>query len=513
MPLPNAIDRLIEWAAPRWALRRAGARLRLSAARAYYDGASLGRRTASLRRSGADANTITRRTLPHLRQHHRDLVRNNPYAKRAVEAIVSNVGAATPHFVRNGSRADDLQELAKRHLETPECDSDGRLGYAGIQNLCIDAIVQGGDVLVRRRRRRPADGLAVPLQFQVLEPEFLDTSKDGPVRGGGQIIQGVEFDAIGRKRQYHLFLEHPGGVGLRTESRPVPARDIGHFFRVERPGQVRGIPWGAAVILRLADLHDYQDAQLMRQKIAACFAAFIEEPFETSPPSSVETDSDGKLIESMEPGIVERLPLGTTVKFSNPPTVENYHEYTSVELHAIAIGYGVSYETLTSDLSGVTFSSGKMGRLDMQRNIDRWQRDILVAQIGQTLTGWWLEAAGIIGAQVEGATVRHYAPSGDMIDPTREWKARRDAIRSGQRTLVEEIRSRGRDPREFLEEIRETQELLDEFGIVLDSDPRLRTAAGNEVGGGGGGGQPVALDDQALDAIAELLASRNGVYR
>lgn len=516
VPEPNALDRAIEWVAPQWAMKRALARVRVQAARAYYDGASLGRRTAGIRRSSADATTVSERDLTRLRQHCRDLARNNPYAVSAVREIKAKIGVARPHFVRDGERAEDLHELAKAHLETTECDSDGLLPYEGLQGLATKGMAEGGGVLIRRRWRRLSDGFAVPVQFQLLEPEYLDWTKDGPTPGGGEIIHGVEFDAIGRRRAYHLYRQHPGSLrGFRAESRPVPARDIAHVFRVDRPGQVDGIPWGAPVLLRVADTDDYEDAQVVRQKVAACFAGFVTESFDTSLPGSTTENDDGELIDSIEPGMMERLPLGSDITFADPPGVENYEEYMRVTQRGIAAGYGIAYESMTGDLKGVSFSSGKMGRLDEARNVHEWQRDILIPRIAHVLTGWFLEAAMLTGVDVDGVRVSHTVASGDMVDPTRERKAERDAIRAGQKTLTQAIQESGRDPREHFEEYARDLEMVDELGIVLDSDPRQRTAAGNEVGSGSGGGtgDDSGLSDEDMDQLADLLASRNGVYR
>jgi lambda family phage portal protein len=512
LPKMNAIDRAIAAISPGWAARRLRARVAL----AYYDGATTGRRGASIRRSNADANVIGYAQLGKLRTGTRDLVRNNAHAKRAVEAIVSNtVGEGiTPHFMRGTKRAEDVEALAKRHLHTKLCDSDGLLTYGGLQALALRSVAEGGDVIIRRRWRRPSDGLPVPVQFQVLEGDYLDDSKDGPTGNGGRIIQGVEFDAIGRRVAYWLYRDHPGGRMHTGESRRVPASDIAHVYRVDRPGQVRGIPWGAAVLLAHADFHDYEDAQLMRQKIAACFAAFIEEPFDNGLPGTVEEDDDGNLIDSIEPGMVERLPAGTKVSFGEPPAVEGYGEYSKVSLRKIAMGWGTSYEALTGDLENVNFSSGKMGRLEFQKNIDAWRSLMLFPQLCDTVTGWWLEALALMGENVEGVTVGHVAPRHALVDPTKEWPAQRNAIRAGLKTLSQTIRESGRDPAEHLREYAEDMRLLDELEIVLDSDPRYRTNAGLGVAETSipSPAQPEP-DDNIDDELEEQALRRNGARR
>lgn len=472
----NLLDRAIRAISPGWHAKRELARFRADAISAYYDGATIGRRGASIRRSAADANVITAATLPRLRAGARDLARNNPWALSAVEAIVAEtVGTGIdPQFMRNGERALDIEELERRHLDTTACDAAGKLNYHGLVSLAFRTIVESGEVIIRRRWRRLSDGLPVPIQFQVLEPDYLDISKDGPTPTGGRIVQGVEFDAIGRVRAYWLFPEHPGGRYGTGQSQPVPARDIIHAYDVKRPEQVRGIPWLSSVMLRLADFADYEEAQLVRQKIAACFAVFVREAVGSGLPASVRQEGD-QLIDRLEPGIVERIPFDAEISFAQPPGVEGYDEYAAVSLRAIASAMGISYTTLTGDLTRVNFSAGRLGWLREQRNIARWQRHIVIPQICEPLCRWFLEAAAMIGVDTEGVTVQHIPPRREMIDPTKEVPAEREAILSGQKTLTQVIRERGRDPVEHLREYAADLALLDELGLSgLTSDPRTR---------------------------------------
>lgn len=505
-PGPTRLDRVIAYLAPRWGARRAWARQSLQAAQAFYDGATAGRRGASIRRFVADPNTISMRDLPRLRTGSRDLVANNPHAKRAAEAIVSElIGIGIgPQFLRSEERAEELEALADLHLETRACDSDGLHTYQGLQVLAAQTIVESGEVLVRRRWRRTGDGLPVPVQFQVLEPDFLDVAKDGAVEGGGQMIQGVEFDALGRRRAYWLFDTHPGSRLHTAMSRPIPARDVAHIYRCDRPGQVRGIPWLAAIMLRIADFCDYEDAQLMRQKIAACFVGFVKESFDGTVPPTVVTNDAGQLVDQMEPGMIERLPPGTEIEFGSPPPASEYEPYVRTSLRTIAAGMGISYEALTGDLRGVNFSSGKMGRLAMERNVDRWRHHMFIPQFCSVLMGWFLEAAELAGVDVAGITVRHIAPRRELIDPPREIPAEKDAIRAGLKTLTQAIRERGRDPVEHLREMARDNELLDDLGLRLDSDPRTK---GQPAPGAPPAPQPSELEEAVEDL---LLAVRNG---
>ncbi|NJL19359.1 MAG: phage portal protein, partial [Bdellovibrionaceae bacterium] len=84
-------------------------------------------------------------------------------------ATVTSITATRAGTLANGNL------LQLRLFE--DTDADGQLDFAGIQALVARTVVESGECLVRFRLRRPGDGLAIPLQLQVLEPDFLDHTK------------------------------------------------------------------------------------------------------------------------------------------------------------------------------------------------------------------------------------------------------------------------------------------------------------------------------------------------
>ena len=87
----NWLDRAVGYVAPQAGLRRARQRAALAALARSYEGARLGRRTEGWVVAGTGANTEIGTALPRLRDRSRDLVRNNPYAAKAAQAVVSNL--------------------------------------------------------------------------------------------------------------------------------------------------------------------------------------------------------------------------------------------------------------------------------------------------------------------------------------------------------------------------------------------------------------------------------------
>jgi capsid protein len=57
------------------------------------------------------------------------------------------------------------------------CDYDGQQNFYGLQRLVMTTVVESGEALILRQPASSKDGLPVPVRIQVLEPEYLDTSK------------------------------------------------------------------------------------------------------------------------------------------------------------------------------------------------------------------------------------------------------------------------------------------------------------------------------------------------
>ncbi len=480
----NILDRLIAWAAPQWGANRARARAMVR----HFEAASVGRRTDGYHRRGTDANAAAAGALGILRSQARDLVRNNPWARKGLRRIVTGVVGWGIKPKATGRGADLVQQAWREWAETTQCDAAGRLTMSGLQALVMRGVARDGECLIRRRWRRPTDKLAVPLQLQVLEPDFLDTARDGMIGdAGGPIVQGVEFDAIGRRAAYWLFDRHPGstgafGTGAKNIgfSRRIDASEILHVFDQERAGQVRGTSWFASVDVRLHELDGFEDATVVKQRIAASMAVFVTDLDGGGGPVAIPgTDAATSLpTDTFEPGSIINLQPGKQVTVANPPQASDYQSFTASALRAIAAGIGVTYEDMTGDFSQTNYSSGRLGRLGAQADVHDWRWNILIPQFCAPVWDWMLQAMILAGAEIEKSPAKWAPPPAQLLDPDKEGKANQQLVRSGQMTFPQMIREQGEDPDEQLDEIEAFNAELDRRGIALDCDPRRMTAAG-----------------------------------
>jgi lambda family phage portal protein len=486
----NLLDRMIAAVSPQRALSRIRARVALDVMMNYH-AATNGKRGASWRRTSADADAASgkRQVLAFVA---RDMVRNTPFATRAQAVIANNVvGDGIIWKLQSGAKRgpEALRRVLKAHFDTTAIDADGRQNLYGLQRLVMNGIVDSGEMLIRRRRRSRRDGLPLPFQLQVMEPDFIDTTRDGLVAGAGEgntVREGIEYDGIGRRVAYWLYPEHPGARVRLTGtyvSRRVPASEILHIYRQDRAGQMRGVTWFAPVALAMQDMADAQDAQIMRQKIAACFAAFRTSPEDEQVGDPANRNAAGQDdpagLSSMIPGRIQNLRPGEDIKFSAPPAVDGYDEFTRNVLRSAAAGLGMTYEALTGDLSRVNFSSARMGRMEMDRNVSAWQWLMMIPQMMQPIADWTMEAIDVAGdiRRPKGVELVWVPPHRMLVDPAREIPALADKVRAGFASRQGVVRELGYDPEELLEEQIEDRAVCAVHDLRFDSDVHFGTGA------------------------------------
>ena len=459
--------------------------------RASYEGGSSARRMNGKGGMMLGPNMPLARSLKVLQARSRHVTRNNSYAQGAREAYVTNM-------VGNGIRPDwnnpDIQKLWDRWVK--QCDAEGVDSFYGLQSLAASSQFEAGEVLTRLRFRRPEDGLAVPLQLQLIESDHLDPGYSKTLDNGGLIKMGVEFNAIGKRTAYHLWKYHPHEtLTTQINSRvPVPAASILHLFRRTRPGQLRGVPELTSVIVRLYEIDEMQDALLARQKLAQLFGAFVKrksvEPVEDAPHFGTQVHMPGELdtLDEFTPGAIHYLEDDEEVTFSDPPDIGgSYSAWLRGELLAVARGAGVTYEQMTGDLKGVNYSSIRAGLLEFRRRIEALQAHLMVQQWCQPVAATWLDTAVISRAitledywnkRDEYLAINWIAPKWAWVDPLKEVTADVLEVRSGFKPRSEAAAERGWDLRSLDDQIATCNDSADEHGLVLDSDPRRTTRAG-----------------------------------
>lgn len=359
-----------------------------------------------------------------------DLMQNLGWIAGAVDqAIANTVGTglrldATPDPKALGmtpARAKRwAQEVEKRWqvwARSPyECDLEGRRTFGAIQGQAFRSYLATGEIVAEypwRRRRGGMNGTKVQvvppfrLSQRTQEHTFLfqgvRTNRDGmPV--------AYLFEVPDWERGFNFKYE----VEKRARDRYGRTRVI-HVFD-GMPGQVRGITPMVPALLVARRFDQLADATLTASLIHAVFAATItsETPTEEvlegllTPQERAKLHSanaspmdawvqaqagwyDSVQIDVDMPGRIAHLFPGQKLEMHVPqhPGAE-YKEYATHLLRELARAIGITYEEMTGDYAGVTFSSVRMAT-DVIWRIIQWRRAHIMAPFCQATYENWLE--------------------------------------------------------------------------------------------------------------------------
>jgi lambda family phage portal protein len=465
--------------------------------RSTYEGASIGRRTLGWNPGNDSVNSALFGASDVLRARSRDMIRKNAWAFNGSEVFVSEaIGTGIKPQCQHPD-PDVKAFLQKLWTQwTDYCDSHGTSDFYGLQALAVRGMMEGGEVFVRVRYRRPSDGFKIPMQLQLLEAEHCPTTYNVVLDNGNIVKAGIEFNQIGQRVAYWLYPVHPGeynpGVYNLVPVR-VPAAQVYHLFRPIRPGQIRGEPWLSRALVRLYDYDQYTDADLTRKKVAALFAGFITEINPDDPPvpeqrlPNVAGDGnfpieEGISFTGLEPGTLQKLRPGEDVKFADPAaTGTGFKDFNTACLREIAAAIGVTYEQLTGDLTGVNYSSIRAGLLTFRRRIEQLQHAVIVFQFCRPVWQSFLESAVFAGEikarlyardQDQYLDVNWITQGWQWVDPQKELNAAKASVRSGFTSATKVIASQGYDVEDVFAELANEQKLADKYGLVLDTDAR-----------------------------------------
>jgi len=490
--MSNWLDKAISWVSPQVGLRRIRAR-KLTEVVLAYEGARSARRQGGWNTSGTSGNTEIGVGNAKLRANARDLCRNNAYARKAKREWAKRVVGygITPRPDTGNARSNTrILELFNRWTE--QCCSDSRLNFYAAQKLLVESCYESGEVLVRLWDRRPEDGLAVPLQIQLLEADFIDESIYRQL-SNGYIIQGVQFDVIGRVAGYWLFGSHPGEV-VATSLRPmlnsafVPAQYILHHAEIDRPGDVRAVTRLAAVISKLRDLDEYADAEIVRKKTEACLAAMITQDAGSDGPTlgaAAVDASTGLKVEDLRPGMIMYGQPGADVKFFSPEAAGDYAAYKKTELREIAAGLEIPYVVLDDNLEAVNYSSYRGGLLAFRDAIEEYRWNWFIPQVLNPIWRRFIDKLYVMGEIPElNYAVAWDPPPFDLLDREAEAKADRLELQIGKKTWPQLIGEIGNDPELQVSEIEKWKSRIEAAGVTFAGST---SAAGDSTNSGGNG--------------------------
>lgn len=488
---------------------RVGRQMPLSSVR-QYAAAKTSRLTGDWFPVNQDVNTLIRTSSPLLRSRIRQLVRDFPYFARAIKVLTDyTVGAEGITFQsrvideaasKDGKVKFDktairkIEEAVARGME--ELDAAGKLHGAEMERLSQYQDVECGEYVFVKTASRDT-GRFIPYALQAYEPDWL-TGVYAQVAQGNTVDQGVEFDPLtGRRVAYHFAV--PSGYGTlsltaSTSTQRVLAPFVLHDFETLRPGQLRGVSALVTAVLIAHDLGDYMDATIDTAKLAARYLAIITTSdaggFQRNRTQDGQGAQVGKKIESIENAIIEYLRPGEDIKFADQKIPgDQVSAFCKFVLRMLAVATGVTYELLTGDYDGVSFSNLKGIRNDFavairprqMRHIRHWSKPVTYDIIESAVLAGRIDLPGYWKDPWHYQRGVFIPPGMESADRLRDMKAFVEEIRTGQRSPQEMAAARGRDIEEILDELAQFRDMLQDkqLDFILHNIENASTARAN----------------------------------
>jgi lambda family phage portal protein len=378
-----------------------------------------------------------------LRRRARDLYRNNAIARAAIDKLVADYLSGGVGCRPNAELRQNLREKLVNLWEdwAQDCDFDGLHDFYGIQAAALRAMLIDGEVLLLIETDATGEQ---PFKLRLLEADHLPFTSDV----NKNIIDGIEFDAQGKKTAYHLYPKHPGDDSNMSTVR-IPAERVIHLFQAKRPGQIRGESALTPVLVRLKALDEFDDAVLERQRIANLFVGFIRKP-EIGFNNGEEVDDEPPML-NMEPGTMQELLPGEDVSFANPPSQEGYETFTREQLRRISGALGIPYFLLSGDYIQVNDRTARVSMTAYRRQVTQFVQGVFIPMLMRPVRKEFIRLSlvrGDLPASVALKTLQktdYIAESWEYIHPVQEVDAELAAINGGLKSRSESLLQRGRD--------------------------------------------------------------------
>ena len=458
---------------------------------AYYEAAEI-TRLRKQRSDHGNGDAVVQRAGRSLRAYARHLDENHDLARGALNTLVSNI--VGPYGIvpePQPRRADGTihDEVAAQLLElwrdwSPRCEVTWEHTWPMAQRLIARSWLRDGEVLIQHLEGNIPSldhGTRVPYSIEMIEADMLPIDFSDATAG---VTAGVERNAWGRPRAYHLYRQHPGAVGQFTSTtslKRVPAERIGHIKLADRIGQARGVSVFASVLSRLDDLKDYEESERVAAKVAAsmCAAIIKGAPDQYPDQAAVGSAAPEPRHMMMRPGMIfDDLQPGESVESlaANRPN-PNAGAWRDDQLRAVSAGVGAGYSSLARRYDG-TYNARRQEQVETWRLYEVLQ-DHIIAQLVRPVWERFVRAAILAGvlrvpADVVPETIDdalYQGPVMPALDPLKEVNANIALQRAGYESGPAIIRALGGNPRETLQQEANWRKQAMDAGVLIDTDP------------------------------------------
>ncbi|QDR81352.1 phage portal protein [Sporomusa termitida] len=487
MGLGQSIDRLVGWISPKAAFERQAYREALEIKqkqqdmRRNYDVGMLGRFTNRANAAWGSAELVDKPYRQRILLIARDLERNNDIAKSIINPFERNViglGINVQAKTSDDALNQQLEEVWDEWCEQENCDVTGQLTFTEMQRMNLRRITVDGDIAVVKIYDPNAP--FIPFRLQLIEADVFDTTLFENSETGNRIYSGVEVDAMLRPVAYWFQQSTLDHYSYNLQSLRIPADQVLHLFTKQRVTQVRGMSLLASSIEAIQDIGDYLEAERVKARISACFAAYVE----TTPQGvagrlgQMPQDHQKHRRNYLEPGIIEYLLPGEKMDVASPSGINsNTRDFVQTNYRISSAGQGLSYEATSRDVSQVNYSSARHSALEDRRTyqpvqqwlINHFNRDVYKEVITAAVLCGRLKIPDFFTNQRKYLKHKWLPPGWDWVDPLKDVQASKLEYAMGLTTLEQLCAEQGKDYKDIIEQQARERILLKEKGINIDA--------------------------------------------
>lgn len=456
----NLFEKGILALAPGWASLRAENRHKVNA----YE-AALPSRTHKAKKEGRSANQAVFAAGKSLREQARWLDENHDISIGILDKLEERVIGSNGMMIEPQPRtltgeidtklAEEISERFKNWSLKPEVT--GRFTRPQMERMVLRTWLRDGEIFAQLLKGKvPAYKYLTKTQFaiELLEADFVPIQDDLALK----VRQGIVTNTWGRAIGYHVLYEHPSEFTTRSSTKLIAAENMLHLALRKRIHQLRGVTIFHGIITRLSDLKEYEESERVAARIAAALGMYIKKGSpdlydpENTPDDQRHFDlSPGAMFDELQPG--EEVGMIE----SNRPSSQVV-DWRSGQLKAVVSGVRSSYSSVARDYGG-SYSSQRQELVESTLGFEVLQ-DEFISQWSRPIYRHWLEME-LLGDLTLPANLDHetlfdatyLAPSMPWIDPSKEaaaWKIlKEDKVAS----RAEQIRARGKVPREVQRQI------------------------------------------------------------
>lgn len=416
--------------------------------------------------SASEANRLDVRKK--LRERARYEVANNSYAKGIVLTLANNVIGPGPRLQINTpdpalNKALEAAFAAWAH-ETRLADQ--------LRSMKQSKTVDGEAFALFT----VAPHLSGPVKMDVslIEADQFTTPTGGSY--DRDLIDGIRLDQNGNPVSYDVLKDHPGSSwGSSGEYTTFPAAQVIHWYRCDRPGQVRGISELTAALPLFAQLRRFTLATLTAAETAAMFAAMLETTNTASAEDPAEPFDSLEIVRGMMTTLPANMKMAQ-LKAEHPTTT--YDMFVTLILREIARCLNMPWNVAAGDSSKANYSSARLDHLIYRAAIGVERQDCEREVLDPIFRAWLIYLAEVDSfAMREGRQPRFpglaafrlsiphawHWPAWDYLDPLTEAQADTERLNNGTASLAEICSARGQDWQEVVRQRAAEKKLMAEL--------------------------------------------------